>query len=195
MAEIDFATHRLLPHMDWKQVHETVMTDPFATSADREADTHTAFRDVSRRPVSGDIGDAPCHVRALYEWWQRSRGKDIPCRSDFDIIEHFRLAPHLFMLHRLEKNIWEYRLNGEEVVRLMGTSQRGMVFSTSDASAELAAFARYLEQVAESRTAWVCRGSLGFRGKDFLSFASVDCPLSGPDGTVDTILGALQLRS
>ncbi len=169
------------------------MKKQLANGTEHEADMHAAFRNVARRPVHGDIGSAPCHVRALHAWWQRCRGDDIPHRSDFDIIGHFRLAPYLFMLHRRKKGIWEYRLNGEEVVRLMGGSQRGLVFSASDGIPENAAFARYLEQVAESRTAWTCRGSLGFRGKDFLSFASVDCPLAGPDGAVDTILGALQL--
>lgn len=170
------------------------MTERLAASGAYDIDKLAAFRDVSRRPVDGDIGDVPCHVRTLYKWWQNSRKTDIPHRNDFDIIEHFRLAPYLFMLHRLKKNTWEYRLNGEEVVRLMGASQRGMVISTDNSSADLASFAHYLEEVAESRTAWVCHGSLGFRGKDFLSFASVDCPLAGPDGTVDTILGAIQLN-
>lgn len=156
----------------------------------REDENVRAFHAVERLIVSQGMAFRSELTERLCDWWSGFQ-PDLPQRSAFDILDHPRLAPYLFLYRFNAPDEIEYRLNGEAVVRAIGRTQAGNIISPDHADGENAALAAYLMEVAESRQAHCCRGTLAFVDKKHLRFESVDCPLAGPDGTVSHIVGLL----
>lgn len=123
------------------------------------------------------------------QWW-RSNGAP-PQRTLFDIIDHPRWAAHLFLVHRLSPSVFNYRLAGEEVIQIVGFNARGLTFDSDDPEPMVAGYARYLEQVAQSRAPWLCTGQTEQQNLYILPFESLDLPLIDEAGTVTGILGLM----
>ena len=148
------------------------------------------FIELYRRPVNGPASFTSDAVTALNDWWLGFHPL-MPSMNEFDIVDHANLAPNLFLYKILEPGVYQYRLNGEEVVQLTGATQAGVTFSDKDQDQESVTLANYLNQVVESRIPWTCGGSMAHVGRDHLRFESIDCPLAGKDGRVTHILGVM----
>lgn len=159
-------------------------------SFDYETDYAREFRAVDRQTVDADTVFQSQLTAQLYNWW-RGFAPNRPKRSDFDILEHRRLVPYLYLYKMLSPGVFEYRLSGEAVVQAIGHQQAGRVFSGQDEDRELAALSHYLVGVAESRRAHRCAGTLAFVDRRHITFESVDCPLDGEDGVVSHVVGLL----
>lgn len=148
------------------------------------------FLEVERFSVSPQTVFTSELTERLYTWWSAHQPAP-PKRSEFDILDHRKLVPYLYLYRFNEPNVIEYRLNGEAVVAAIGRSQAGNVFSAADEDPEMAALANYLMEVAEARQAHCCRGTLAFVDKKHVCFESIDCPLLGDDGNVSHVVGLL----
>jgi hypothetical protein len=150
----------------------------------------TNFRGIRARLTDFDRPLRGFRTQSLLTWWQ-SNGAP-PQRSQFDILDHAANAASLFLVRRLEPGRFQYRLSGQEVIRIVGRNSRGEYFSTADPSSR-AAFAQHLENVAQDRTPWVCEGTTEIAGRvGLISFESVDCPLFGDDGEIGWIIGGME---
>lgn len=153
-------------------------------------DYRTNFRRMRRRPVAlaGDL-QTP-QARALLGWWFEAGAP--PRRSAFDITEHADLAAHLFLMRRCAPGVFEYRLSGEEAIRIVGRNDRGDVFRIDDAGYP-GRFAAYLEHVATGGRPWTCVGEVELADRPALiAFESLDCPLADDAGTVTWIIGVIE---
>lgn len=148
------------------------------------------FKEVERFEVTAETAFHSEFTERLYEWWAGYQ-PGLPLRSEFDILDHRKLVPYLYLYRFNEPDVIEYRLNGEAVVAAIGRSQSGNVFSAGDDDPEMAALADYLMQVAASRKAYCCRGTLAFVDKKHIQFESIDCPLAGADGEISHVVGLL----
>lgn len=120
-------------------------------------------------------------------WWRDSGAP--PPRTAFDISRHPAWASNLFLVRRLSASRFEYRLAGEEVIRIVGINARGWTFDRTAEDPKIAGYAEYLERVATDRLPWRCTGRTERKGVFANPFESVDLPLTDADGEVSAILG------
>ena len=150
------------------------------------------FKKVIRLEVTSEDDFKTETVRSLYKWWS-SFQPSLPSRGDFDIARHWKLAPFLYVIEVLEPGKYLHRLNGEKVVEIVGVSMRGHEISPKNPLPENRLFAEYLNTLVESRQCRRCSGTAAVFGKDYLEFETVDCPLSGKNGEIAFVIGAISL--
>lgn len=126
----------------------------------------------------------------LYNWW-RSFAPRLPRVDEFSIAEHPQIAANLFLIRPLGDGRFEYRLNGEEVVQIVGQSLKGTIFSTEDANLAHQNLAAYHQKVIDSRSCHRCVGQFTPPGRTARRFESVDCPLVDKTGQVTRVVGLL----
>lgn len=148
------------------------------------------FRKISRNAVYSTEEFISDNVRPLYAWW-RKFGPDVPKRSDFDIAEHWKIAPHIHVLQVIRPGHYLYRLNGEKVVDIIGASRRGDTITLKNPLPEDRLFASYLDDVVSSAKPKRCVGTLNFFDRNYKHFESVDCPVKNEAGKIEFIIGAL----
>lgn len=152
----------------------------------------TNFRGIRARVADLDRPLVGLRTQNLLTWWQNNGAP--PPRSRFDIIDHAADASHLFLVRRIRPGWFEYRLAGQEVIRIVGRNSRGEVFSTDD-QANRAAYAQHLENVAQDRAPWICDGTTEIQSRvGLIPFESIDCPLLTEDGDVGWILGSMDVQ-
>lgn len=150
----------------------------------------TNFRGIRARLTDFDRRLQGVRTQALLKWWQANGAP--PSRSQFDIIDHAADAANLFLVQRIEPDQFQYRLSGQEVIRIVGRNSRGEYFSTADTSSR-GAFAQHLENVAQDRMPWVCEGTTEITGRvGLIAFESVDCPLLADNGEIGWIIGGME---
>lgn len=170
----------------------TLPLDPlaFAHDAEEEINRQTNFRGMRRQVASLPEILRGDRARALFRWW-RDAGAPPP-RSAFDIAAHALSAAHLYLIRRRAPAVFEYRLAGEDAIAIVGRNGRGHVFDGREQSYR-GSFARYLEQVAAGRQPWYCVGEIELAERPALiPFESLDCPLTGEDGSIAWILGVIE---
>lgn len=131
-------------------------------------------------------------VRQLHAWWSDHADGGLPPRSRFDIVDHFRLAPHLFLVEKTEDGDYVYRVRGERVIDLFGGKSRGDVASAHSAAQFKHEVRAYYDRVLSAGTCFVCTGTLSFSLLGARSFESIDCPLADAAGTPRYIIGCIQ---
>jgi hypothetical protein len=150
------------------------------------------FCEIFRLDVSSIEDFTTPPVRSLYKWWQSSL-PDLPSYSDFKIENHWSIAANLYVIQFLSPGRYFYRLNGEKVVDITGTSLRGHEISKNDSLLENRYLATYLDKIVENATCKRCSGKLENFGSPLLNFESVDCPLLNSEGQIEYIIGAIAL--
>lgn len=129
-------------------------------------------------------------VRQFFTWWD-SFSPNLPKLRDFDISDHWLLAPYIYVIDVLDEGKFFYRLNGEMVVEIVGHNQKGKVFELNAEDPQEKAFANYLQNIVETKKPTYCQGTLALFGRGFMNFESIDCPLSDEDGHVIRTLGVI----
>lgn len=148
--------------------------------------------DIVRQDVASASELVTAPVKSLYDWWE-SFQPALPKYSEFDIASNWAIAPHLYVIQYLAPGRFLYRLNGEEVIDIIGISKRGHEITNRDSLFENRLLADYLSPIVENKRAKRCIGSLEIIGKQHLAFESVDCPLKNDRGDVEFIIGAIAI--
>ncbi|USG63235.1 PAS domain-containing protein [Sneathiella marina] len=148
------------------------------------------FKKISRRAVLSADEILSDSVRALYTWWAKFH-PDMPKRSNFDIAEHWKIAPHIHILQFIKPGHYLYRLNGEKVVDIVGVSRRGDTITVENPLPEDRLFASYLDDIVSEAKPKRCVGTLGLFDKTHSQFESVDCPVKNEAGEIEFIIGAI----
>lgn len=151
------------------------------------------FRRVERVNVVDESIFISESLRQFYNWW-RSRSTKPPTRAEFDIIDHWRLAPNFFVIRVINSHAFELTLAGDEVIQLVGRNPIGRQFTTNDADTALRNFATYLSTVSRTRSCWRCIGNLAMFQREHIRFESIDCPLTDPTGERITHCIGLMVR-
>ncbi len=136
-----------------------------------------AYMQLSGRDVFpvDDTRLATPEVKALWHWWSAAAGSSIPERHAFDIAEHARLAPNLYLLDRVPHG-FRLRLAGDAFVQMFNR-RKGHEWRDDAPEPLIRAFAGYFDFVAESGRAWHSLGSLECSWSDWFRFESLLCPL------------------
>jgi hypothetical protein len=151
------------------------------------------FRRIERAPVVSSSVFENEELRGFFDWW-RSQATKPPRRVDFDVIDHWRLAPNFFFLRVIDPETFEVILVGETVIQLVGRNQTGRRFCVDDGDPPLRIFARYLQTVVETRQCWRCSGNLTVFERGHVQFESMDCPLTDSNGTEITHVIGMMAR-
>lgn len=130
--------------------------------------------------------------QGMFFWWQ-SFQPDVPRHDQFDILNHFRSAQNIFLINVIDKETFEYRVQGEEVIALIGRRNAGKVFSVGDEDKGMNNFAQFLSEMVEHKKAMHSYGTLEAHGKSYLKFEAFDFPLFDETGNVSHVVGVLTL--
>jgi|TARA_R110002124_G_scaffold78287_10_gene209281 hypothetical protein len=152
------------------------------------------FRKVIRESVTSATDFETDTVRSLYQWWEGFH-PELPQRADFEISKHWKIASSLYLLEVLGPGRYLTRLNGETVVDIVGTSLRGHEITQQDPLPEIRLLSDYLDTLVAGKTARRCSGVADVFGKQYLTFETVDCPLTNATGDISFIIGAMSLTS
>jgi len=158
---------------------------PFVATGDPRVAAYVAQSGRNVRPV--DAAELQTEeATALWAWWlQASRNGAQPHRHDFDVVEHGRLAAHLYLVEPVAGG-FRLRLAGEVFEHLF-RRKRGHVW-LHDAGTPLSrAFAGYFDFVIEQALPYRSTGRMRCEYSDWFSFESLLCPLRHEDG--DQLLG------
>lgn len=128
--------------------------------------------------------------RHMFDWW-KSFVPHKPTRSDFDVLDHVKAAPYLFLISVMEDDQFIYRIQGEEVKNLIGKNNTGKIFSKDCGDHDMENFALFLHEVIEHRDAIHSYGTMEAYGRSLLKFEALDFPLINQEGVVTHILGLI----
>lgn len=131
-------------------------------------------------------------TKELFEWYSKY-APNLPTRKDFDIIKYWELAPYLYLIEVVDEDHFAYRLNGEQVIEILGHSQKGRYIKSVDEITENDTFRDHLKNVIKMGQAVRCQGTLPLLHHSSISFESFDCPLVDCNGDITHILGAICL--
>lgn len=165
-------------------VNETVQ--PGDVGADRDDN----FDQIVRHFLDGPHYFQSAVVHYLYEWW-RGYSPALPQRKQFDLVEHASIAPNLFLIKVLGNGEFEYRINGEQVVSLVGVSLKGEVIAPSHGDIAMVNLAHYYQEIVDKRLARTCTGTLRSSDLERVNFETVDCPLVDKNSEITHIVGAI----
>jgi hypothetical protein len=134
-------------------------------------------------------------VARLFAWWQRHAEGRVPLRRDFDVLDHWDMAPHLFLVEALRDGQFLMRLEGEAVITLFGVNNTGKLISRSTGLGDYGhAIHEYYEGLVAERSCRRCVGNLErVNERGWISFESLDCPLSRDGERVDFIIGVMDV--
>lgn len=148
------------------------------------------FKNISRIAVLSADEFLSDTVRSLYAWWAKFH-PDMPKRRNFDIAEHWKIAPYIHILQVIKPGHYLYRLNGEKVVEIVGGSRRGDTITVENPLPEDRLFASYLDEIVSGAKPKRCFGTLGLFDHTQSQFESVDCPVKNEAGDIEFIIGAI----
>ncbi len=132
--------------------------------------------------------------RSLLKWWL-SFAPEIPKKTDFDILDHVKIAPDIFLVKRLSETTFEFRLHGESANDIFDDYTGKIIHTdspeTSDRQAEEVRLARYYCEMLKTPKCIRNYGNLSFINKSHVKFESVDCPLLDENGEMNYIIGTI----
>lgn len=126
----------------------------------------------------------------LFNWWKTFH-PNLPMRSQFAIDEHWSIASNIYLIEVLEDTSFRYKINGEEVIELVGQNQANTIFDIKGTQPELVNLALHYQAIINENSAMQCYGTLSLFGDRLHDFESVDCPLVDSEGKITHIIGAL----
>ena len=131
-------------------------------------------------------------VQDLYDWSHKN-WPNLPQKNDFDISNHWKLAPNLYLIKRVAKGAYDYLINGEKVVEIMGKRQNGKLLTDDKGPRVIRYFVNYLDDLCEKNTSACCTGNLSLIDRKYINFESYDCPLIDQSGNITHIIGIIDL--
>jgi hypothetical protein len=149
--------------------------------------------EVEETPVDTETEFACDLVRNLRDWWFEAGQGGLPRKRAFDIADHPRLAASIFLVEIQNGEFW-YRVRGEEVLQMLGGSERGKRVAAHRAEDYGHLLGGYYATVLEARRPYRCRGTLGFMNKAHVRFESIDCPLADDEDSPRFILGVIEMQ-
>ena len=130
----------------------------------------------------------------LYKWWAAANGGLMPKRSSFDIVDHRAIVANLFVTDVLPNGDFQFRLFGENVIRIVGRNRTAEVVAPGEQSEYGHGLLEYYRSVVARRVCRKCNGTLMFAIGGAKRFESIDCPLAGDDGErVAAIIGVMDV--
>ncbi len=129
--------------------------------------------------------------RGLRDWWW-SRARAIPTKAEFDILDHWPVAPDVFLVRALPGGTFRTLLIGEGAKGIIEPGRLGADIRPHDPRHHLAVLRRHYAAVVSTRLPRLCRGTLARDGEERI-FEGLDCPLADPDGSVTHIVGVLSI--
>lgn len=136
---------------------------------------------------ANDFINAP--LREIYNWWLGNRQGQLPSLQDFDIAEHAKSAPNLYIAAEVDAG-YELRLAGEEYQRLFDL-KKGQIWRRDSEDPIMRDSAALLDWVSATGRALRTVGHLELSDRHWIKLEAVICPLAyGADG-VKKILGCV----
>lgn len=124
------------------------------------------------------------------DWWRRPSAP--PVSGGFDILDHPTWAAGVYFIRRCGPGEFDYRLAGEDVIKLVGRNDARQRFASASGDFYVRDLADYLESVAESRRPWICWGTSIQPDGERIRFESIDMPMLNDARTaVDSIIGVM----
>ncbi len=150
-----------------------------------------SFIEIHRNPAQCGTELQSPRCKSLYQWWL-GQGVHPPLRESFDVIEHKKIASHLFLIEVHGEDRFLIKLVGESAASILGHNNTGQWASNSPDNPH-GALTDYYARLCESRIPWHCHGRLTYLGRDHIHFESIDCPLADENGAISHIIGCIDL--
>ncbi|WP_207485108.1 PAS domain-containing protein [Arenibaculum pallidiluteum] len=150
---------------------------------------------IREETVGADTAFLTRKAGRLHSWWHRTAAGRLPLRREFDVLDHWDMAPNLFLVEALPGGQFLMRLQGESVISLFGANSTGQLISEAAALGEFGqAIHEHYSGTATRSTCRRCVGTLERVGeRSWISFESLDCPLSRDGTGTDFILGVVEV--
>ena len=133
-------------------------------------------------------------VNHLYRWWVLADGGRMPKRKMFDILDHRSIVANLFVTDVLPTGEFQFRILGEEVIRIIGRNRTGETVTHKNKGEYGHELYEYYRMITANRVCRKCTGTLMFAIGGARRFESIDCPLADDsDGTVAAIIGVMDV--
>ncbi|MDX1738824.1 MAG: hypothetical protein R3261_11350 [Alphaproteobacteria bacterium] len=130
--------------------------------------------------------------KKLYSWWSQQANNDIPCWDDFNILAFMKYADSLTMTERVSDKCFQFKIQGEKTLDLLGRNRLHKAVITPDHPEEYEReLFSYYEMVCRTGLAHCYKGSIPKIGRDLSFFESVDLPFCDSNGQVNKILSIL----
>ena len=161
----------------------------------RKSNAEITYTDIVVRHIQSAGRLHTDATQLLFQWWL-SFQPGLPQRSDFDIVDHLRIAGHLFLIQVAGDGRFEFRLCGETVVQIVGVNDRGTVCDINGPAAtqieqHYIALANHYNSIVSDRQPRFARGRLTGLYRTHKMFESIDLPLLDETGRVSHIIGAM----
>lgn len=154
----------------------------------------TRITDIEELDVDDSASFVSSKTRHLYKWWASANRGNMPKRSSFDIVDHRPIVANLFLTDVLPGGGFQFRLFGENVIRIVGRNRTGEIVAGADRVEYGHELLDYYRGVVARRLCRKCNGKLVFAIGGAKRFESIDCPLAAEDGqTVVAIIGVMDV--
>jgi len=154
----------------------------------------TRIYDIAEADVDESTEFLSAKVRHLYRWWVLANEGRMPKRKMFDILEHRSIVANLFVTDALATGEFQFRILGEEVIRIIGRNRTGETVTHKSKGEYGHELYEYYRAVAASGRCRKCTGTLMFAIGGARRFESIDCPLGDDDSdTVCAIIGVMDV--
>lgn len=131
-------------------------------------------------------------TRALHDWWMGAAQGAVPPKDRFDIVEHFHLAPHLYLLERQGPDSFRYRVCGEAILGMFGARGGVPDYRSYGLDAFPLGIEAFFDLVLGQPVPTRCRGAVEFRDGHAGCYESIDCPLlDGAGGSPRFVVGVV----
>jgi hypothetical protein len=154
----------------------------------------TRIYDIVEVPVDDTTEFLSSKVKHLYCWWAAANGGCMPRRRSFDILDHRSIVASLFVTDVLPTGEFQFRIFGEDVIRIIGRNRTGETVRHADKGEYGHELYEYYRTVVAGRVCRKCNGTLKFAIGGARRFESIDCPLADERGEqVSTIIGVMDV--
>ncbi len=154
----------------------------------------TRIYDIVEAAVDETTEFLSSKARHLHRWWASANGGRMPMRKSFDILDHRPIVANLFVTDVLPSGEFQFRIFGEEVIRIVGRNRTGEVVKRADKGEYGHELYEYYRAVVAHRVCRKCNGTLKFAIGGARRFESIDCPLADDSAAVvSAIIGVMDV--
>jgi hypothetical protein len=112
----------------------------------------------------------------------------------FDILDHRSIVANLFVADVLPTGEFQFRILGEEVIRIIGRNRTGEMVTHKNKGEYGHELYEYYRTVVANRLCRKCTGTLMFAIGGARRFESIDCPLADDNSdAVSAIIGVMDV--
>jgi hypothetical protein len=154
----------------------------------------TRIFDIAEANVDESTEFLSAKVKHLYRWWALANDGRMPRRKMFDIIDHRSVVANLFVADVLSTGEFQFRILGEEVIRIIGRNRTGETVTHKNKGEYGHELYEYYRTVVANRLCRKCSGTLMFAIGGARRFESIDCPLADDNSDdVCAIIGVMDV--